>query len=228
MADISCPECKRINPMQALEVKKVSAVVDEGISSGVFSGSTGGYVYGKQGGYMVGGTTLSGSFQTPLSRELSAPEPPTYQSPWGAGSIIGIVCLVLILIGGACVLSGGLLFTLSAAQVARGAQPSASVNPAALVLGLAQYLIFPLIAIIALVLIIRSKAKTSAFRKAAVARNTPLWQQAYRIWDALYFCHRHDGIYLPPGSRLFYPDGTPVAEGMLVPRWQIRSFCGFP
>ncbi len=105
------------------------------------------------------------------------------------------------------------------------------VNLVYVILFVVQSLIFPLVSFGGLALIIRTKRKTAASRKAAVAWNEPLWRSARRIWNELYLCPRHAGIYLPPARAsgpLFYPGGTPVPEGMLVPRWQIRAFCRFP
>lgn len=178
---------------------------------------------------MVGSTSGAVQMITDLSRDLACPDAPTYQSPWGVWSILGVICSILMLIGIACTVAGSFFLTMDAAHVAGGVPPSSSVDPVALVLSLGRFLIYPLVAIVTLVLIVRSKAKTAAFRKAAVARNSPLWQYARDIWDELYYCPRHDGVYFPPaGRRLFYPDGTAVPAGVLVPKWQLRAFCRFP
>jgi hypothetical protein len=151
---IRCPKCNKDDL-----VRKVSAVVAAGkITGGVVP------------------------LETPLSKDLSPPDSPTYQSPWGPGTIIGLAVLFLF----AC---SGLHFVFDAS----------TPNPLSYLIVTILFFLGPA------AWIIWAKLKTAPLRKAAYAARYARWQSAHAQWEKLYFCHRDDGVFLPDGRSPLVP-----------------------
>lgn len=125
--------------------------------------------------------------QTILSQRLSMPALPTYASPWGPYLLLAIV-------------AGGLALCAwwGMGQSATSFEAFGFILCAILMIGW-------------IIVVLHLGAAAAARRKAQMAASYAGWQQAYTIWQQLYYCHRCDGIFLPGG------------QSPLLPAWQMRQ-----
>ena len=171
---LACPRCMEVD-----QAAKVSSVIRKEVSNGTVGGSFAGagYQFGEYGGLSLigGGIHLSTQSMSALGRMLAPPAPPVYQSPWGAGVVIGILILG---IAGLSLLGSG-----------------STQGTGAPILGL--------LCLAIIVAIIVSRTRTAARRKREYAESIPYYQRAAQRWDEMYVCLRCDACYTPGSSDIY-------------------------
>lgn len=189
MVDISCPECKKIDPSKAIDrVEKVSAVV-------------------------VGGTPAGRSLSLslpipPEEKAVSLPPEPTSPSPISQGQegrrMLGCGFLIVAaLLDGVIVSILGLGFNSAAFYIL--------LFVLLVVVGLGYWYFFERREHLTYQqevqqhkrrrdAIIAEAANEHARAMEEYDRKFRQYQQARRIWDQLYYCSRHDLVFLPGGS----------------------------
>jgi type IV secretory pathway VirB3-like protein len=130
----------------------------------------------------IGITNQVSYTQTILGQRLSPPAAPTYQSPWGPYLFAAIV-------GGALLLGVSMLLA--------GIEPLSTL----------VFFLSPLLLGAFILLCLLLGARASDRKKAHLSRGYPDWQQAYAIWQQLYYCQRCDGVFLPGGQCPLIPTG---------------------
>lgn len=175
MTDIACPKCRLKD-----QVQKVSSVYSGGKSDTTVSGPISGtaYVDGKSGSTTSHGF-LSGSSITIKAQELSPPPEPTKEKGYGC-----FAWGLIIFFGFAGIVGLGGLFA----------------PPEELGLRPLFLLITPGIPIYFAVNHFRIRARSESRYKVEM----PLWNEAIRRWDLLYYCHRDDVVYFQ-GTPNFTP-----------------------
>ncbi len=171
---LACPRCREVD-----QAAKVSSVVRKEATTGAIGGSFvgGAYQFGEYGGpsIMGGSIHLSTQSLTALGRMLAPPAPPVYRSPWGFGSIVGILLFAIV---GLSLLGSG------SSQGAGGP-------------------ILGLICLGTAGAIVLGCMRSAARRKRAYAAALPPWEHAARRWDEMYVCLRCDAIYTPGTSDIY-------------------------
>lgn len=156
-------------------VQKVSALVAHGTTTGMHYGWTVGRV-GRQ--RFHGHTVAWSRQQTLLAGQLAPPGRPLPLIGCAAG--IAVLLLVLSLL---CIVS-------EAASVAAEAS-------GAVVFMMAVFVVFPVGLLVVLVRGVRTNAPSSQMAWLE-------WQRQMQKWQALYYCHRCGGVFVP-GSGDFVP-----------------------
>ena len=156
-------------------VQKVSALV----ASGTTTGTAYGWTVGRAGRSRFHGNTVEWSRQQTVLATLLAPP----RQPRLGAEAAAVVALVL--------LSGWFLCVFSQAAVV--------VEEANWVFFMV-WAVFVALPVMLFVLHIRSMRRQMVERHRARQE----WQQKMQRWEALYYCHRCDGVFLP-GLPLFVP-----------------------
>jgi hypothetical protein len=151
--------------------------VSYGQSTGAASGGDVTYTQHGGWGFTSGGGSTS-SFEeryTGLAVLLAPPAEPTYESPWGCGSIgLALLCVVDLV---------GILFI------------TASGGGAGLNLLLVNGGFWGAV----LVAVVWTRLSQTAERQSTIPERHAKWTKAMLRWDASYYCHK-DGVVFVPGQ----------------------------
>src|SRR2546421_10632092 len=189
MSPMSCPNCRRVD-----NVRKVSAIVSAETSSGIYTG------YGDGVGYTSNGMvimdemiTLSGSSQTTLSRLLSPPIQPGYQSAWN--NLLFFFTIVM-----------GFVFVLSLYHISGDLQELTNPTYAGIfsqaISDLIVWGMILAIGVCVLAWICRGVGRTNTLNYQQSEAQMPHWHRAISKWQRLFYCCRCDGVFLPGQSFL--------------------------
>ena len=166
------------------QVQKVSALV----ASGTTTGMEYGWTVGRAGQQRFHGNTVEWSRQQTVLATLLAPP----RQPRPVAELAAVVALLLLI--------GFLLCVLSQAAI---------VVEAANLFLVTLWLVFVSLPVVLLVLLGRAmRTQTADSRRAWLE-----WQRRRQKWEALYYCHRCGGVFLP-GIPMFVP--APAAQTFLT------------
>lgn len=191
----ACPQCHYMD-----QVQKVSSVFGAGTASSAMSGTVNSVGFGVAGGggaafgavtNSFGTASFSGQSQTMLSRHLAPPPQPTYRSPWGVWSVLG---LIACLVGLSCTLPYILSGIAYSTQGPRTANSAAAFGVGGLICSAAFLL--------GAVAIVVGNVSAGRSRMQRVRQQMPIWEMAYARWHQLYYCHRCDGVFAPGRTAL--------------------------
>lgn len=146
----------------------------EKVSSLVGSGTLAGFYTGSTSGTGL----MAGVSQTALSQKLASPSRPFYDSPYGTGTKFSIG------------LFGFLTLVSFIALITTQSYRSQSYEAP---LWIAEIIIWGTI----LALIIFFKQRTANKRRRHFEAAMPLYREAYKRWDQLYYCARNDVVFIP-------------------------------
>jgi transcription elongation factor Elf1 len=193
-----CPLCG-----DAASVQKVSAIVDAGTSEGSGSASTSGsaQIYLTASGKHVGDsfatstTNLSSVQQSKLAQKLAHPAPPRkpLYSGWNPGWVVYVIVGFLVL---------AVLVPISE-EIGEGLLVEILIN-------CGGGLILTIAGVLGLASLVNRLAKTDAkeaLKNEKYQAELAVFNNAKAKWDDLFYCHKHDIVYLP-GRK----DHAPSAE----------------
>jgi hypothetical protein len=189
-----CPIDNRCDAIQS-----VPALVAAGRSSGSFSGPSGGvtYVDGKY-GYTTGSTNLYGTLTSDLAQALAAPLPLKEIGFW---SLVGWSWLALLSI---CIVIGPFLVWPSFKNyIAKNPEDQKKIFTPDVSLICILFLCFgwhplawPFVPPIKRMLVNRLDYPRRNFQ----------WQEAYKKWGKLFYCHRCGIVFFPETKEHFSPN----------------------
>lgn len=174
-----CPVCKKDD-----RITKISAIYSGGYSSGSYQGPSTSLSTSLNDGhsYVSGGySTLTGSSQTMLSRKLAPPPKPVPQKKGGCGFTLVIVFLVSI----------GFLGLISG---------MVADDP---LYGLITFFV----ALLLLMIPISIRVSANSKEEDRIEELLPIWENAMRLWQKLYYCQKDDCVFNPETGEYFSVDG---------------------
>jgi hypothetical protein len=190
-AEIVCPECGHSD-----KIRKVSAIVAEeihSVSGTQFMDST---FVDKEGGihYHSHPAPYSGIQTSGRAEQFLPPPEPTPKRFSALLTAFGVLLLFVggIMLAGFLVIIGGKVL-LSLGDVSNSGLETL-VGPVFIFGCISINIVFWMI--IGL-LILRAKPKHETKEKERVAREKPLWRDAMKKWERLYYCERDDVVFDP-------------------------------
>jgi len=179
-------------------IQKVSSIVSSGAATGSFSGPSGGAVHidGKW-GYSGGYTTLHGRTITDLAKKLSPPEKPKLE---------GLGCLWIPIIYPGVILAGMMPFMLLSGII--GFLFNLTIDSPILLVITIPFGLFTAFSFIKLFLRLDRERKEES--KKAIQK----WEDAFKKWDELYYCFKHDVVFNPSTKVVIKMD-------------DLSNYCGF-
>ncbi len=192
-------------------IQKVSAVVSGGQSTGTFSGPTGGTVsYDGKTGSVSGYTTLSGTSTSRLAQLLAPPPPPIKPSGLGCWWIliwypimpflIVFSALVPIMIITAIFSEFGEYVNSNDFSIV-----SLTAKMAVFVFGVSTIIIFWISGRFWFRQFKNYERRKIEREDIVYRKEKPKWDNAMRVWDRLYYCHKHDIVFDPENGEYCSP-----------------------
>jgi hypothetical protein len=208
---LACPNCHRSD-----KVEKVSHVFSAGHSTGRYGGPTQSVIssHGDGLGYAVGSVDMAGSSSTDLVQQLTLPPEPSYASPQQRGWLYIVLAVELIPL---ITIEAVIISKDQACLAPKTLNPCATTGDA--MMSDTVFFVTMAIMVLTLLLLIRRMGRV---RRQNYALHYSRWVQAKDTWNALYYCSRDGGVFLPNGGsplipadqtiEWLFPDAPPQAH----------------